>query len=207
MNRLLLVLGVLATSALLVPGDAEAGRGGRGGGARVGGGGYGGSVGSARMVRPPVRGVSAGRVAGVRPGSGRYDVGRAGYYGGRYGVRPGYGRYGVGTAGYYGGRYGVRPGYGRYGVGTAGYYGGRYPYYGGYYGAPGWGTAGLVTGSVIGAAAASTYPVYQTPISSTIGGYCATTVRTCALINSAPVGTGCSCRTQGGRARGTVVGG
>jgi hypothetical protein len=106
------------------------------------------------MVRPPLRGVSAGRIAGARPGNGRYDVGRAGYYG-----------------------------------------------------APGWGTAGLVTGSVIGAAAASTYPAYQTPTSSTVGGYCATTVRTCALSNAAPVGTGCSCRTQGGRARGTVVGG
>lgn len=187
MNRLLLALGVLATSALLVPGDAEAQRGGRGGGARVGaGGGYGGNVGGARMVRPPVRGVSAGRVAGVRAGSGRYDVGRAGDYGGRYGVRPGYGRYGVGAAGYYGG---------------------RYPYSGGYYGAPGLGAAGLVTGSVIGAAAASTYPAYQTPMSSTVGGYCATTVRTCALTNVAPVGTGCSCRTQGGRARGSVVGG
>jgi hypothetical protein len=187
MNRLLLVLGVLATSALLIPGDAEAQRGGRGGGgARIGGGGFGGSVGGARMVRPPVRGVSAGRVAGVRPGNGRYDVGRAGYYGGRYGARPGYGRYGVGAAGYYGG---------------------RYPYSGGYYGAPGWGAAGLVTGSVIGAAAASTYPAYQTPVSSSVGGYCATTVRTCALTNAAPVGTGCSCRTQGGRARGTVVGG
>jgi hypothetical protein len=167
MNRLLLVLGVLATSALLIPGDAEAQRGGRGGGARIGGG-YGGNVGGARMVRPPVRGVSAGRVAGVRPVNGRYDVGRAGYYGGRYGARPGYGRYGVGAAGYYGG---------------------RYPYSGGYYGASGWGAAGLVTGSVIGAAAASTYPAYQTPVSS-----------------AAPVGTGCSCRTQGGRARGTVVG-
>jgi hypothetical protein len=105
------------------------------------------------MVRPPLRGVSAGRIAGARPGNGRYDVGRAGYYG-----------------------------------------------------APGWGTAGLVTGSVIGAAAASTYPAYQTRTSSTVGGYCATTVRTCALSNAAPVGTGCSCRTQGGRARGTVVG-
>jgi hypothetical protein len=190
MNRLLLVLGVLATSALLVPDDAEAqrygGRGG-GGGARIGAGGYGGSVRGSRMIRPPVRGVSSGRVAGVRT---------AGYYGGRYGVRSGYGRYGVRTAGYYGGRYPY----------NRGYYGGRYPYYGGYYGGSGWGTAGLVTGSVIGAAAASSYPVYQTPASSAVGGYCATAVRTCGLTNSAPVGTGCSCRTQGGRARGTVVG-
>lgn len=196
MNRLLLVLGIVATSALLLPGDAEARRYG-GGGARVGGGGFGG----ARSINRPVHGVSAGRVAGVRSGYGRYGVRTGGYYGGRYGARPGYGRYGVGTAGYYGGRY---PYY-------RGSYGGRYPYSGGYYGARGWGAAGLVTGSVIGAAAASTYPystypypTYQTPIASTVGGSCATSVRTCALINAAPVGTGCSCRTQGGRARGTV---
>ena len=142
-----------------------------------------------------VRERSDRRSAGFRQGASLAL--RHGY--GRYG-----GRYGVGRAGYYGGRYGVGAGYGRYGA--AGYYGGRYPYYGGYYGAPGWGAAGLVTGSVIGAAAASTYPVYQTPIPSTMGGYCATTVRTCAR-HSAPVGTGCSCRTQGGRARGNVVGG
>jgi hypothetical protein len=66
--------------------------------------------------------------------------------------------------------------------------------------------AGLVTGGVIGAAAASTYPVYQTPATSAVGGYCATAVRKCVLTSSAPVGTGCSCRVQGGRARGTVVG-
>ena len=86
------------------------------------------------------------------------------------------------------------------------YYGrnyGRYPYYGNYYGGWEWG-AGLVTGSLIRAAA--TYPyynypynTYQTPVSSTDGVYCATSVRTCALTNAAPVGTGCSCRTSGGR--------
>jgi hypothetical protein len=88
----------------------------------------------------------------------------------------------------------------------------RYPYYGGYYnwGYPydddwGWGAAGLAVGATIGAAAASTYPVYATPVPSASGAYCATPVRTCALINPAPVGTGCSCRTGGGRARGTVV--
>jgi hypothetical protein len=53
MNRLLLVLGALATSALLVPGDAEAQQGSRGGGgARIGGGGYGGNIGGARMAGP-----------------------------------------------------------------------------------------------------------------------------------------------------------
>jgi hypothetical protein len=31
-----------------------------------------------------------------------------------------------------------------------------------------------------------------------------TAARTCALTSSAPVGTGCSCRISGGRARGTV---
>jgi hypothetical protein len=96
---------------------------------------------------------------------------------------------------YYGGRY---PNYVRY-------YG-RYPYYGNYYG--GWGV-GLATGAVIGAAA--TYPyynypyaTYQTPVASANGGYCGTAVRTCALTNAAPIGTGCFCRVQGGRARGTV---
>ena len=37
-----------------------------------------------------------------------------------------------------------------------------------------------------------------------IGGYCATPVRTCQLINAAPIGTGCSCQVSGGRARGVV---
>ena len=79
------------------------------------------------------------------------------------------------------------------------------------------GGAGLATGAVIGAAATypyynypySTYPysTYQTPVASADGGYCATSVRTCALTSAAPVGTGCSCRTSGGRARGTVVAG
>jgi hypothetical protein len=38
------------------------------------------------------------------------------------------------------------------------------------------------------------------------GGICAAPARTCALTSPAPVGTGCSCRIAGGRARGTVVG-
>lgn len=70
----------------------------------------------------------------------------------------------------------------------------------------GWGLAGLATGVAIGAAAAQPAPVFATPIQSSIGGSCATPVRTCALINPAPIGTGCSCRVQGGRARGSVVG-
>jgi hypothetical protein len=70
----------------------------------------------------------------------------------------------------------------------------------------GWGLAGLATGVAIGAAAAQPAPVFATPIRSAIGGYCATPVRTCALISPAPIATGCSCRVPGGRARGSVVG-
>jgi len=155
------------------------------GGARVGfgGGGFQGGGVSARMDGFPGRAGGIG--AGFRPGFGnrgdwRYGVRPPGYYGGRYPI--------------YGGRY---PYYG-------GYYG-SYPYYGGYY--DGWGLgAGLIAGGVLGAAAASTYPVYETPAISAVGGYCETAIRTCALINAAPVETGCSCRVQGGRARGTVVG-
>jgi hypothetical protein len=133
-----------------------------------------------------------GRVAGIPAGGGYRAVAGGGRnYGarfdGRYNNRyPNYGHY-------YGGRY---PYYGRY-------YG-RYPYYGSYPGY-GWGAAGLVTGAAIGAAAASTYPTYATPVGTGAGGYCATSVRTCALVNPAPVGTGCSCRTNSGRARGSVV--
>nr|WP_244622623.1 hypothetical protein [Microvirga brassicacearum] len=174
-------------------------RGGMGG-ARVGMG-AGGFRGGAIAARPGV----PGRVAGIGPGAGGFRQTAIANPGGRFDNRVGNRgdwRYGYGATGgryrYYGGRY---P-----------YYGGRYPYYGG------WGVgAGLVTGSVIGAAAAypyynypySTYPstTYQTPASSAAGGYCATSVRTCALTNAAPVGTGCSCRTSGGRARGTVVAG
>ncbi|MGO4526985.1 hypothetical protein AB4097_19260 [Microvirga sp. 2MCAF35] len=183
MNRFLLTLGILVASALLIPGDAEARRHG-GGGARVSAGGH--------------------RMAVHRGGAGYHRVGRAGggyrqaairNPGGRYGYRAGNGRY-YGNR-YYGGRY----------------YAGRSPYYGGSYGRypyyRGWGAAGLATGAVVGAAA--TYPyynypysTYQTPISSAVGGSCVTAVRTCTLTNSASVGTGCSCRTSGGRARGTV---
>jgi hypothetical protein len=153
---------------------------------RVGmGGGFRGGAIAARPGRGDFRQVGIGN-------PGRFDNrfvnrgewrGRYPYYGGRY---PNYGRY-----------YGRYPYYGRY-------YG-RYPYYGNYYG--GWGL-GLATGAVIGAAA--TYPyyddpyAYQTPVASADGGYCVTTVRTCTLTSSAPIGTGCSCRVQGGRARGTV---
>ena len=195
MNKLLLALGVLIAGALLLPDVAEAQRGGRGGGgARVGGGGArvggGGYQGGGRMYVP------RGGVGGAQVG-----MGNRGYRGAAIAARPG----GVAGAGArFDNRYGNRGDW-RYGYGATG---GRYPYYGGRYPYYGVG-AGLATGAVIGAAA--TYPyynypysTYQTPVSSSVGGYCVTAVLTCALTNSAPVGTGCSCRTSGGRARGTV---
>ena len=195
MNKLLLALGVLIAGALLLPDVAEAQRGGRGGGgARVGGGGArvggGGYRGGGRMYVP--RGGAGGAQVGM---------GNRGYRGAAIAARPG----GVaGAGGRFDNRYGNRGDW-RYGYGATG---GRYPYYGGRYPYYGVG-AGLATGAVIGAAA--TYPyynypysTYQTPVSSSVGGYCVTAVLTCALTNSAPVGTGCSCRTSGGRARGTV---
>jgi hypothetical protein len=202
-NRTLLALSILAAGTLLIPDVAEAQRGGGrggGGGARIGGGGFGGGSfrgggfgGGSRMYIP--RSAIA-----ARPGRGDFRqaaINNPGRFDGRFGNRGDWrGRYPN-----YGGRY---PYYrGRYP-----YYGGGYPYYGGYYGGWGW---GLATGAIIGAAA--TYPYYnypyspyQTPVSSTVGGYCATSVKTCALTSAAPVGTGCSCRVSGGRARGTVVG-
>ena len=195
MNKLLLALGVLIAGALLLPDVAEAQRGGRGGGgARVGGGGArvggGGYRGGGRMYVP------RGGVGGARVG-----MGNRGYRGAAIAARPG--RV-AGAGGRFDNRYGNRGDW-RYGYGATG---GRYPYYGGRYPYYGVG-AGLATGAVIGAAA--TYPyynypysTYQTPVSSSVGGYCVTAVLTCALTNSAPVGTGCSCRTSGGRARGTV---
>ncbi|MCU4181849.1 hypothetical protein [Bosea sp. BH3] len=111
-------------------------------------------------------------------------------------------------------------GWGRPGWGYRGYYGGwrgnRWA----------WGAAGLVAGTAIGAAVASPYyygdpyyygrpvygapvyaePVYAEPVYGQIGGYCATEVRTCQLIDPSVIGSGCSCRVSGGRARGTVVG-
>jgi hypothetical protein len=227
MNKLLVAFGALVAGALLIPDVAEAQRGGRGGGgARVGGGGFGGGGGfrgggsyrgggsfggGSRMYVP--RGGGGARVGmanrgyrgaaiAARPsrvaGAGGLRQAAIANPGGRFDNRIGNGRY----DGRYYGRYGRYPNYG-----------GRYPNYGGYYGGyPYYGVgAGLVTGSIIGAAA--TYPyynypysTYQTPVSSAVGGYCATSVRTCALITPAAVGTGCSCSTSGGRARGTVVG-
>ncbi len=224
MNRALLVLGILAASSLLLPDMADAqrgGRGGGGGGARIGGGGFGG--GSGLRAGGGFRGgggVGGQRMYIPRAGAGGPRVGMEGgnFRGGTIAARPGrsdFRQAAINNPGRFDNRFenrgewrGRYPNYrGRYP-----YYGGRYPYYGGrypYYGGWGFGT-GLVTGSVIGAAA--TYPyynypyaTYQTPVATASGGYCATPARTCALTTPAPVGVGCSCRVSGGRARGTVV--
>ncbi|MEZ0170962.1 hypothetical protein [Microvirga sp. TS319] len=208
MKRMLLILCALLMSALLIPGDAEA-RGGRGGGgfggggARFGGGGFGGGFGGHRMYIP--RG-GFNRVSAVRPGGAGFRRTAINYRGNRFDNRiGGYGRYG--RYPYYGRNYARYPYYRRYGrYPYYGRYAGRYPYYGNYYGNYYGGLGvGLVTGSLLGAAA--TYPYYNYPYQSSagVGGYCATQVRTCALISPSTVGNGCSCRTPGGRARGTVV--
>jgi len=118
---------------------------------------------------------------------------------------------------------GWRGGYWRGGWHGAGLY--RRPYWGGGYypyrrhwgwggGYPYWGVAsGLAAAATLGAVAAYptyAYPTYAYPVyeveTSAIGGQCSTPVRICTLIDPAPLGTGCSCRVPGGRARGIVVG-
>lgn len=107
------------------------------------------------------------------------------------------------------------------GLGYRGAYYGRRSYYGGRL------AGGLAAGTVLGAAAAYPYyygapyygyetpyyygrpyyaePYYVAPVSSGIGEYCRTPVRTCRLINPAELGVGCSCRVAGGRAYGSVI--
>jgi hypothetical protein len=232
MNRLLLGLSVLAASAFLVPesADAQRGRGvgigaggfGGGGGFRAGGNFRGGGFGGGSRMYIPRGGVGGprvgmsggfrggtiatrpggpGQVASIVPGSGGFRPPAFNTPGGRFGHRGDW-RYGVRPPGSYGSRYPYyRGSYGRYP-----YYGrsyGRYPY-----GGWGWGAAGLATGLAIGAATypydSYPYPTYETPVTAALGGYCVTPVRTCALIDPAPVGVGCSCRAPGGRARGVV---
>lgn len=155
---------------------------------------------------------------GVRMGGALSGGGRAlsgGGFGGGY--RAGLGGAGYGyRGGYYrgGGGWGYRPNrwYG------GGYYG-RRGYYGGGWG---WGAGALAAGAILGTAAAYPYyygtpyydepayyyyrrPYYAAPVSSGIGDYCQTPIRTCQLINPAELGASCSCRVAGGRARGSVV--
>ncbi|MGO9236272.1 MAG: hypothetical protein ACLP4V_20190 [Methylocella sp.] len=96
---------------------------------------------------------------------------------------------------YYGYGYGY-PNYNGYGYG-AGYNG-----YG--YGA---GLAGLATAPLMTGRSVAVSSVAAAPVSGAVAGpgdYCATPERTCRLIESGWLGTGCSCRVPGGRARGFV---
>ncbi len=161
-------------------------------------------------------GISSG--GGMRVGGALSSGGRAvsgGGFGGGMRVNPGYGYRG----GFYrGGGWGHRSGgwYGRGYYGRPGYW--RRGYYGGGWG---WGAGALAAGTLLGAATAYPYyygspyyeeppvyyrrPYYAAPVSSGVGDYCQTPVRTCKLINPADLGAGCSCRVAGGRARGSVI--
>lgn len=123
------------------------------------------------------------RHAGWRP---TWGHGRWGYAGMRRGW--GYGRWGYA---------GLRPrwGYGGMALGAAasnpysyGNYGSAYPSGCGNYGSGSYGYSGAS---------------YSAPVASE-GYYCATSEKTCLLNEPGWLGTGCSCKVPGGRARGTV---
>jgi hypothetical protein len=144
----------------------------------------------------------------------RGGVFRPGMAGAQY-FRPGFGgayRVGGYTGYWRGGGYpGWRRGYAWGGYPR--YWRGR-PYWVGY---PGWGYPGWYPGynwydsdwapfaaaAIIAplVVAATTQPYADAPL----GGFCATPIRTCQLYSAAPIGTGCSCRVAGGRARGDVT--
>ena len=141
-------------------------------------------------------GLAVGLVASTPVAAQRYHGG--GIHRGVGGIRAG-GHYfrpggaGVGYRGVYA-RHNGYPGYG---------WGGGYPAYGygGYYNGGDWWTPfaiGAIAVPLVAAVAQSDYAV------SPLGGYCATQIRTCQLYSAAPIGTGCSCRVPGGRARGVV---
>jgi hypothetical protein len=103
---------------------------------------------------------------------------------------------------------GTRFGYRSYGGGYPGYgypaYG--YPGYGGYDDGD-WALplgAGIVAPFAAAGAEAGT-DAYYPEADAAIGGYCMTPYRTCQLNSPAAIGTGCSCRVPGGRARGSVT--
>jgi hypothetical protein len=137
----------------------------------------------------------AQRFRGGFGGGYRAGVFRPGFGGARY-VRPGFGGWHRGYA--WGG-----PRYWRSRPIYVGYPGWGYPGW-----SPGWGwyDAGWAPFAAAALAAplvaAATQPQYA---STPLGGFCATPVRTCQLYGAAPVGTGCSCRIAGGRARGSVT--
>jgi len=84
-------------------------------------------------------------------------------------------------------------------------YGYGYPYYNGY--GYGTGLAALATAPLMTGRSVAVSSVAAAPVSGAVAGpgdYCATPERTCRLIESGWLGTGCSCRVPGGRARGFV---
>jgi hypothetical protein len=142
---------------------------------------------------------------GFRGGAFRPAFGGARYmrpgFGGVYRGYPGYWHGGVYAGrGYYPRYWRARPHYLGYpGWGYPGWYPGYYDW--GWYNA-GWApfaVAALAAPLVIAATAQPSYA--EVPL----GGFCATPVRTCQLYAAAPIGTGCSCRVAGGRARGAVT--
>ncbi len=155
---------------------------------------------------------------GMGGGGGGFGVGRfgGGGFGGGFVGAPRVGLAGMGMrqgfAGrpiYAGGRFTPRAGF----IGRPGNWG--RPYNRVRWGNRGWWRPGLGVG--IGLAAAPYWgwdDYYADPFISVgydagigiggIGGFCATPVRTCQLIDVAPIGTGCSCAVSGGRARGVV---
>jgi hypothetical protein len=132
------------------------------------------------MARGPMMRGPAMRAPGY--GAPAFRPGMRGYY-------PGYRRP------YYGGGY-RRPYYG---------WGYRSPYYGWGYRRPyyGWGYG---HGDWYPWVAPIPIPVpsHGGPVVA-LGDYCRTPARICRLYEPAPVGSGCSCRVQGGRSRGRVV--
>ena len=202
-----LSLGMSALVALSLPALARGGHGG-GGGGHGGGGGRGGGI---------SMGGGGGGFGVGRFGGGGGGFGGAGFTGARMGMvsmRPGFtGRPGFAPrVGFAGARF--APGFSpraRF-IGRPGYLGrpfrpvrwdrwGQRRWWG-----PGIGV-GLATGGFWGWDDYYANPYvnvgYDVGIGG-IGGFCATPVRTCQLIDVAPIGTGCSCQVSGGRARGVV---
>ena len=196
-----LSLGMSALVALSLPALARGG-GGHGGGGGGGGGGRGGGM--SMSMGGGGGGFGVGRFGGggggFVGGSGRPMVGMA-----AMSVRPGYaGRPFIGGARFAPG-YSVRRGF----IGR--------PYNRVRWGNRGWWRPGLGVGLCLGFASAPYWgwdDYYASPLIGVgfdpgvgiggIGGFCATPVRTCQLIDVAPIGTGCSCQVAGGRARGVV---
>ena len=83
-------------------------------------------------------------------------------------------------------------------------YGYGYPYNYNYDSGYGTGLGALVT-APLALGAAVTEPLMTGRSVATSGNYCATSEKTCLLREPGWAGTGCSCKVQGGRARGTVV--